>query len=59
MSHESEQAQLLGDARLHLTRHSTGPRFTTQLPTIYLCDIEGGRKVRCTATPSISDQGAE
>jgi hypothetical protein len=59
MIHESEQAQLLDEARLHLRRRSADPQFTAQFPIVYRCDHEKGRDLRYTVTLAISDQGAE
>lgn len=59
MIHESEQAQLLEEARLHLKRRSGDPQFAGQFPIVYHCDHEGSRGLRYTVTLAISDQGAE
>ena len=59
MIHESERAQLLEEARLHLKRRSADPHFTAQFPIVYHCDHEGPRDLRYTVTLAISDQGAE
>lgn len=59
MIHESEQAQLLDEARLHLKRRCEDPSFTAQFPIVYHCDDQDGRSLRYTATLAISDQGAE
>jgi hypothetical protein len=59
MIHESEQAQLLDEARLHLKRRSGDPQFTAQFPIVYHCEREDGRALRYTITLAISDQGAE
>lgn len=59
MIHESEQAQLLEEARLHLKRRSEDPQFTAQFPIVYHCGHEGGLDLRYTVTLAISDQGAE
>ena len=59
MIHESEQAQLLDEARLHLKRRSADPQFTAQFPIVYHCDQERSRDLRYTVTLAISDQGAE
>jgi len=59
MIHESEQAQLLEEARLHLKRRSVDPQFTAQFPIVYHCRHESGRDLRYTVTLAISDQGAE
>ena len=59
MIHESERAQLLDEARLHLRRRSADPLFTAQFPVVYHCDHEGPRDLRYTVTLALSDQGAE
>ncbi len=59
MIHESEQVQLLGEARLHLKRRCDDPLFTAQFPIVYQCDREGGHDLRYTVTLAISDRGAE
>ncbi|MEO8365037.1 MAG: hypothetical protein ABI538_02400 [Pseudoxanthomonas sp.] len=59
MIHESEQQQLLDEARVHLKRRSVDPQFTAQFPIVYHCDPQGGRSLRYTVTLAISDQGAE
>jgi hypothetical protein len=59
MIHESEQAQLLEEARLHLKRRSEDSQFTAQFPIVYHFDHEGGHDLRYTVTLAISDQGAE
>lgn len=59
MIHESEQQQLLDEARVHLKRRSVDPQFTAQFPIVYHCDQQGDRSLRYTVTLAISDQGAE
>lgn len=59
MIHESEQAQLLEEARLHLKRRSGDSQFTAQFPIVYHCDHEGNHDLRYTVTLAISDEGAK
>lgn len=59
MIHESEQAQLLAEARLHLKRRSEDPSFTAQFPVVYHCGSDADPGLRYTVTLAISDQGAE
>ena len=59
MIHESERAQLLDEARLHLKRRSGDPQFAGQFPIVYHCGNKASRGLRYTVTLSISDEGAE
>ena len=58
MIHESEQGQLLEEARLYLKRRSGDPQFTAQFPMVYHCEGDGS-DLRYTVTLAISDEGAE